>query len=667
MADVAKLEGLGPKPRTEWPEVFGDGTAEVINLLEPNSTRHAEVRDYFIKRLEDSERAMSKFYARWQVSEKKVQAYIDLPDWEKQLDAMNKTGAPPSIVSITVPYSFATISTIVTFMVMAFTSKKPMFQVGARKAESVEPAKHMEMIHDYNAGHTRLIKHLIQFFRDAETYGVGILRLAWKKDEALRTVIKKVLGPDGREINQRGRELTTVFEGNEVRSWDPFMFFPDPSVPMSEVNLRGEYVFWRSFEGLHALLKMQDQDKTVKWVNFAGQTLPISKSEGSESQRSLRADGESNPSSMARNQGQTSKNYLQVDQGTCEIIPRELGLGKGELPQKWLVTILNKQQIVQLRPVEDDHGRHPVAVAEPYTLGYGFGHLGMADYLGPLQDSISWFLNSHFDNVRRALNDMFVVDPSLVEMQDLKRPGPGKVIRLKRAAFGKDVRSAIHQLDVHDVTTGHVKDAELMMLIGQRLSSVTDSLTGVQQPGGRQTATEVRTKTGGALSRLQGQAKLYSAQAITDLTEMQTLNVMQYISDEFYAEVTGTNGQPEGVSISPDMLVGDFHYPIHDGTMPMDKIALLDIWRQIFGLMQTDPVLRQTYSVPKTFEFMAELGGIVNLPSFRITTKPDAQVEEEFQRGQLLAGALGSNGGGNGQALSQLLGGSGAGQPGGGA
>ena len=32
-------------------------------------------------------------------------------------------------------------------------------------------------------------------------------------------------------------------------------------------------------------------------------------------------------------------------------------------------------------------------------MGYGFGQPGIIDYMAPLQDLMSWLVNSHMDNV----------------------------------------------------------------------------------------------------------------------------------------------------------------------------------------------------------------------------------------------------------------------------
>ena len=106
--------------------------------------------------------------------------------------------------------------------------------------------------------------------------------------------------------------------------------------------------------------------------------------------------------------------------------------------------------MVQAEPLDYDHDKHPVAVIKPSAFGYAFGAPGPLDFLGPIQDTLSWFINSHIHNVRTALNNMFVVDPSIVELQDLKNPSPGKIIRVKRSAYGQDVKSVLQQLEVQE-------------------------------------------------------------------------------------------------------------------------------------------------------------------------------------------------------------------------
>lgn len=598
-----------------------------IDLLRPGSEHHALVLQYLKERIDASERAMSNFYDRWAVNEKRTQAYIELPKYEEMLKEMNEKGKAPKVVSITVPYTFATINTIVTYLIQTFCGRKPIFQVGSNKKEEVEGARNMELMLQWNADSTRLVKHLYQYFTDGELYGVQILRTKWTVKRRKRTVWTfgptKFLGVSipGTEKQRKSREEKTVFEGSEVVSQDPFMFFPDPRVPMADVNTRGEFVAWRSFEGKHTL-KIAEGDGQIKWVEAIPSIAPSSNVGNGLSARGIRAGGTPNPGQRP-NSDADLKDFVQLDQGTFQIIPRDLKLGESTRPEIWIFSIGNYGQILQAEPLDADHGKHPVVVGEPYTMGYGFGNCGISDFLGPMQETISWFINSHIHNVRSALNNMFLVDPSMVEMGDLKNPEPGKLIRLKRAAFGRDVRTAVQQFQVQDITRAHVQDLAVIMRMGDSLSAVTDNIRGLQDSGSRRSATEARTSMEAAASRLASHAKLISAQSIVDLTEQMSINFQQNLSDEFFLEVVGSDGISAPIHIRPQSVAGDFYYPVNDGTLPLDRVAMLDVWKEIFLGISQDQQLRQSFNLPNMFEWVAELGGAKNISRFRMDVQPD--------------------------------------------
>jgi hypothetical protein len=627
---------------TQKPEKIAatSGEDRPIDALVPQSELHNRVLQYLLRRLNYSERSMTMFYSRWNANERKVQAYISLPDYEQQMKEMNKRGEPPSPLSITIPYSYATIWTIVTYFVHTFCGQKPIFQVSAYKQESVQKTQYMETMLQFNADHTRLILKLIQWFLDAEIYGIGAVRCLWDVERANRTVwTSGALGgaamPGSVQGQFRQRTNKIVFEGNKVTSIDPFMFFPDPRIPMAEVNKRGEFVFWRSFEGKHTLLRAQSQG-LLKWIDNIGNMPQGQWGEISgKSVRALVSEGQSSPGDPQLRDIRATP-YYQLDQGTIEIVPSELGLGESDEPEKWLFTIGNKSQIIQAEPLDYDHGRHPVAVIEPSSFGYAFGQPGTLDFLGPIQDTLSWFLNSHVHNVRTALNNMWVVDPSMVELQDLKTPGPGKIIRLKRSAFGQDVRAIVNQLQVQDVTSNHVQSMEIFQKIGDIFAAVGDNMKGIQDQGGRKTATEVRTSGEAGASRLAARARFISAQGMVDLAEQMSLNIQQMMSQEFYLQVVGAKGAENPITIGPADVAGDFYFPVNDGTLPIDKTALLNVWKEIWMSIESNPLLAQKYDAGKLFEYIAEIGGAKNISSFRISMAPDSQVQDATARGNLV-------------------------------
>lgn len=587
-----------------------------IDRLKPGDALTDMLVAHLKARLEMSERKMARFYPRWRAREKQLQAYMDLPKYEAQLKEMNKSGEPPVITALTIPYSYATISTIATYLTHAFTGRKPLFQIGANSAEGAANAENVSTMLQYQADTRLMIKRWMQFFKDSETYGVGAMKCVWEMETRMRTTVSKAT--TGEYI--RRREPKVTYEGNDLDSIDPFLFFPDPRVPMSEAPFRAEFIFWRDFIGPHEVAQ-GEADYGYKWINNLG-SLPENLSGSSGvSARSLAASGDSQPG-MSRETQDSALPFVQRDECTIWLIPSKMkdakgkALGEGTKPEMWIFTLLNKKRIVRAEPFNYDHGMHPVVTMEPQTVGYGFGHMSTADYLAPLQDAASWFLNSHIYNVRSALNNMLVVNPAMVEMKDLASPKPGKIIRLKRSAMGQDVRNAIHQLDISDITRGHVTDLENIMRMGDMLSSVNDNLRGIQDAGGRKTATEVRTAGEAGASRLASQARLYSAQAFSPLGSMMCVNSQQFLSREYEMRVLGSDPS-KSIMIGPEMIVGDYYFPIHDGTLPMDKTALVDIWKEILMGVAKDPELRQTFSMEKIFEWVAELGGAKNIQSFK--------------------------------------------------
>lgn len=648
MADEPQRPGLGTDPKSDWPKITSKMKGQTpIERLTPGSDLHGTVLGYLNDRITLSENRMSQFYDRWRVNETKYQAYINVTDYEALIKQANEDGASPKALNITVPYSFATINTIVTYLVHTFAGRKPIFQVTNASKGSVNAARNMEQVLQYNADHTRMVRHFFQFLMDTQLYGVGIIRTKWCNDKQVRTFYKeeqkKIFGIATPQVQQvKVREEKLVYSGNEVDTIDPFMFLPDPRVPMSRVNRDGEFVFWRDYTGKHKLKQMEYAGE-FKYVDAGGDMKDDNMRTGADSARNLLSKGQANPGRDS-SLWEKNKNFSSLIQGTIMIIPNEVGLGSGEKeddrPQRWLFAILNKKQIIQARRFDTDHNMHPVCVSEPYGMGYGFGQAGMADYLAPMQDLMSWFINSHVDNVRTSLNNMWLVDPSKVEIQDLMKPGPGKIIRLKRAAYGQDIRGFVQQFQVQDVTGGHVKDFQMLMQLTDAMSSITDNLRGLQDDGGRKTATEVRTAGEAGASRLAAQTRLISAQAMVDLSEQMCLNVQQFLDPEFYLEIVGPSGAADPIQIKPEMLVGDFNFPIHDGTLPLDRVAMLDVWKQIFQGVAADQELRQRFDVVQMFKFIAELGGARNIDQFMLNVVPDEQAMEMGAKGALPMGNL---------------------------
>lgn len=642
--------GLGQSDayKFEPPAQISDNSRP-IDALRPQSPLHAFVLEYLLKRLRWSEEKMSQFYPRWQANEMRLQAYVTLPKYDEMMSEMRRTGKPGSPNEIVVPYAWASQQTIVTYLLHTFGGRKPIIQVGAYRGEQVKRAKNMEMLLQYNSDYQRYIYHLYNFFTNGELYGLSVQRNMWTRVERMKSVTKPAspqmamfMGAQGLPANPvRTNEKTVCFEGNSISVINPFMFFPDPRVPMVEVADKGEFVFWRAFEGRHILLR-EEANGRLKWVKYAGDATRNNWSigAGADSVGSIRSMGDTLTSGqIQQTYGYGITNNFQVDQGTVEIIPAELGLSPSRVPEKWLFTILNKSQIVQAEPVSLNHGQHPISVAEPNAFGHSFGQLATADLLAPTQDLMSWLINSHMFNVRASLNNFLVVDPTKVEMDDLLDPQPGGILRLKSTPWGQiDPRMAVSQLAVGDVTRSHLQDYQLAQRMGDSLTGTTDNVRGQQESGGRKTATEVRTSFEAGGSRLASRAMLYSAMGISPGASQWASNYQQFLTMEFEMRVLGREGQTDSVRINPEEIEGDFFFPIHDGTLPLDKVAMLQVWKEIWQAVIADPSgqMQQEYNAKAIFRYMAQLGGAQNIDDFRTTMADPGAIQQQAQAGNLV-------------------------------
>lgn len=618
--------GLGNATEFEKVSVV-ELTKPPIERLHPSKKLHQTVLSYLLDRLNSSEIKMRNFHSRWKMAEMQHQAYLNLSNYEKILKAARQDGKPPELTSVVVPYAFATVNTVVTYHINAFAGRKPIFTLDANDPQSLDRVSYQELMLQHNADHSNLVRQFYDNFYSGQIYSLGVLKNLWHVDKAKRSawVDNPLTG------KRRVREMKVVYEGNKAECVDPFMFFPDTSVPLCDLAEKGEFVVFRAFPGKHALLSLEEQG-VLRYVNSAG-TMPADAKEYSDRFTII------NPMTP-RTQAVSTVPVIQEDTFCIRIIPKELQLGESKYPELWLFTVLNKKVIVQAVPLDNDHGMLPVTVHEPYSTGYGFGNYSLVDLLSPMQDSMSWMLNSHIYNVRAVLNNMFVIDPGAVELSDLKDPKPGKLIRLKNAAMGRDVRSVIQQFNVTDVTQNHMNDFNLFMRMGDTIVGVNDNFRGMSEPNSsRKTATEVRTSLESGMSRLAAQARMISAQQMINLGKMMSMNISQYLTKEYSFKVLGEKGV-KIVNVDPQMVVGDFTFPVHDGSLPVDKVAMLGVWKEIMMGVAQQPTLSQNFDIVKIFEHVAELGGARDINRFKVnpvaSVQPDEAVAQQAQAGNLV-------------------------------
>jgi hypothetical protein len=581
-----------------------------INTLSPGSEKHAKVLQKLDAMHRFSKDNMKRHYSRWNYNELKVQAYTPLHDYDRLVQGMGVRGAAiPEPVSVVVPYTYATIHAAATFVSTVLLGRKPVFPLLATRGTAVERSRGMESALQSHLDASRGYETLWQGIWDSFIYGFGPKRITW--EERSGAAIRY-------ENGQRTQTTATTFAGNVLNAIDPYAFFPDPRVPINQCNVRGDFIF-TEMQLSETVLKDMESAGQLKWVDAAiskgrGRTVDASSDNRRRIRLGVGAEIIRTPANVV--------GFSKMLEGTVRIVPKDWGLGTGTDSELWKFMWSEGGQIVQAEPLAMVHNQHPYVAAEPTSFGHDFMSLSMVDMIGNFQDVLSWLVSSRMENVRSSIQNSFMADPARVELNDIRSSAIGRIIRLKQAAMGTPINQAIQQLVVQDVTMGHMSDMQNMRILADTITGVNDNMRGIQTAGGRRSATEARIAMQNGGGRLSQHAVRISAQAYHPMVEQMISNTQQFCPDEMWLEMTGEDGTTSSQSVTPDMLCGSFNFQISDGTLPFDKQALVEVWKEILQGVAQDPELRANWDVNQIFRFTADLGGAKNIDSFRKQPPP---------------------------------------------
>lgn len=610
--------GNSPPPETGLNTMRGfmtdaEGEQKAIDKLRPDSELHGKVLDKLNAMWDFGKGEMKKHYSRWNFAEQRIQAFTSMEDYERLMNQLQEVDAlPPEPVSVIVPYSYATLHAAATYIHSVLLGRKPVFPLLATRGTETDRARRMEIALQHNLDASRGQETLWQLIWDPLIYGFSVVRNGWETRQG--QTIQWLAGM---------RQLVdeTIFAGNVITAIDPYAFVPDPRVPIHQCNIRGDFMF---FENSVSATTLRDLEKRglLKYVEA-----------GLRRQRQFRATGDDQAVSESRRRikiGVRAESlitptkvtqFATIREGTVRLVPKEWGLGDSDTSQLWKFSWF-KGQIIQAEPLGMIHNMHPMAATEPTSFGHDFMSVSWHDMIGPFQDVLSWLVSSRMENVRAAINNQFIADPARVDINDVRSSPIGRVIRLKQTAQGLPIKEAIEQVIVNDVTRGHLADIQTMRILADTITGVNDNLRGIQTAGGRRSATEARQSMQAGAQRLSGMAIRISAQAFSPLAQQMIMNIQQFMPEKLWVEMTGDDGAPMSTQLTPEMLVGSYNYQVSDGTLPYDKQALLETWKELMFGIAKDPELRQTWSLPKIFRYVAELGGAKNIDSFKAQQMP---------------------------------------------
>lgn len=613
--------------------------------LKPGSELHEALKNAILRRARASANMMNKRFSSWNEIDHKMTGYIPTTQAEEDV----KIADERKPVSIVFPYSYAIMETILAYMIGAFL-REPILRYEGIAPEDVIGAILLEKVVNTQAVNGKMGLSLHTFFRDAINYGMGIVTPRWKETKGFRTL--KVEQPSGMFGNlfrskrfERSFEEVTTFEGTVLDNIDPYKYLPDPDVPVHRIQ-DGEFVGWVEETNFVNLLSQEKWDTEMINARYVKHVFnKISSIYGKDD------SGRGTKTGISKDRNQIVTKPVDIIYMYIKLIPSDWKIGTNQYPEKWLFALAADTIIVKAQPLNLDHDMFPVAVAAPDFDGYTTTPVSRMELTHGMQTTLDWLFNSHIANVRKAINDMIIVDPYLVNMKDLKDPRPGALIRLRRPAWGRGVDKVAQQLTINDITRTNIADSAYIVQWMQKIGGSGDeSSMGSLRSGGpdRLTKAEFQGTRFGTMSRFERMAKMIGLQAMQDIGYMYASHTQQLMSQETYVKTAGrwqSDLEKEfgsnRLKVTPFDLLINYDVFVRDGSVPGGNFA--DVWVQMFKIISDSPELIQEFDTVRIFKHIARNLGAKNVNDFvrqgggsNTSLASPSNIEGQVDRGNLV-------------------------------
>jgi hypothetical protein len=605
----------------------------------PDSPLHRRLVRKLSSRIQLAKKGHQKRHEEWREAEDRCLAFVH----ESEKDAARRNArdkGSPRYTTIMVPYTYAMLMSAHTYWTSVFFARSPIHQYAGRHGEGEMQVQAMEALIGYQTQVGGAMGPYYIWLYDIGKYGCGILGHYWCYEKLHYGQLVEMTDPLTNQpgIFQMTQEIEG-YRGNKSYNCSPWDFMHDPRVSLKNFQ-QGEFCCRRVRQGWNELLRRKEQGyyneniDRLKTVTDRGRGEQSSNLELPQFDHIL-LDGDGAEATKHAAGGAFWEVYV-------ELIPSEWGLQGPNFPQKWCFTITEDETLViGAQPMGLVHCKFPFDVGECEVEGYGTYTRGMPKIMEGIQNTVDWLINTHFFNVRQALNNQFIVDPSKLVVKDVQNSGPGFIWRLRPEAYGTDITKMFMQVQVNDVTRSHISDFQTMLGIGERTLGVNDQIMGSLNTGSaRKTATEVRTTTGFGVNRMKTNTEYISVSAFEPHSQKLVQNSQQFYDAPQKLRRVGSFAQEAGgnfMMVAPEDIAGFFDLVPVDGTMPIDRMAQANLWKEIMaGIRMMPPQIAMGYDWMRIFGWTAQLAGLRNINQFRLQVMPDQMLGQQAQQGNVI-------------------------------
>lgn len=580
-------------------------TPDVIKQLEKQEPTefHSKLLSYCKRLVKPSRADMAKRYADWDTNQLTYEGKR-MPD-EEDVD-MAREGKP---VKMVMPNNYAQTMTFTSFLFLMFKQNRNFFELEAgpdiRDMGTKKSDREYILNHDWRRNYGSQL--LFQNLRDTAVFGLAPLEVCWTKE--LSRVYVNPAAPvmqvsNNIEVTSRagsGWEEFVKYEGNLVRSISPYRFFPDTAFPLSEFHKSKSFCAWEKDFTLQDLKDMEKSGEVAGISHIEALPQDLRKLRGAETRLSFDTKTARFDQDKPESPVVVTMCQVWIVPDTFTFGPNDKRLGPETFPVLYHVWYANDHRIIRAEPAYAWHNEYGVGVSQ-FTpdMHESLCGLSLCGLIYYLQDVISWMINSRITNVRRAIQNRNVVNPAFVEPKSYDGEGD---IYIRKGIGRVDPRMAVMQLNVSDVTAGHLQDADILGKLMQMVSGVNDNAMG-QYNSGRRSASEARVVTAGAAGRMKMHGHLIWEQCLGRIGRLMLSNSCQSLSLESFTDTVGYDGKTDPAQRhllfqgTPKEIVRGADYLIFDSTLSSEKAFMAQNLQELLQIIfQANPLAAQQFAL----------------------------------------------------------------------
>lgn len=503
------------------------------------------------------------------------------------------------------PLTSTQITTMATYISQVLFGQETPWKVEARGPKEEIPAEFMNQLLRWNAEQQQTYTLGYLWVQDALSVNRGIFYNQWAPLFKNVALVEEVPDPEGEvdefgmpEMYQRTRMVSEPIGGfNKMTLVSPYDFICDPMLPLSrlqDMRFCGHRFIlpWWQLEA-RSRLPLDDPAYVMPWAIKELKDKNTRSGSLTESEPSVgtmtSGSGDIRVSRTAYERGRTntplgSEKADGHDGGNVEcyemwirIIPKDYEIHEGEEPVLYQFLIGNGNIVLAVSESTYQHGQFP------YSIGEGRPHAhiqfspGWVMVMKGIQDHVDWLKNRHQEALSRTVGNIFIADPSKVDLDDFLNPEKeGVIIPLKPDAYGSKISDVIQQVPIKDMTENFHEEMMSFVNFSESVTAANSSMQGMMGGNLEGGATQFAGTQQMAAGRMTSIARLLSCSALVPQAKQFVSNFQQFMDTTQQVRFMSSNqldlppelAKAKYVELSRDVIQGEFDFISHDGTLP---------------------------------------------------------------------------------------------------